>query len=303
MSLTAVINVVMRAHHARHDAPKIFDDFLAEALFEPAELAKLHGHLVTTLALFDPDAVDPAVTPPASAEAALARSLRAQSAPVLLARARYSEDLLDVELDRRTVQYVVLGAGLDTFAFRRPELADRLAVFEVDQPAAQADKQRRIARAGWTVPPHLRFVTADLATGQLPAALRGAGFDPQWRTLWSWMGMTYYLARDAVFGVLRTLATLSPPGSMVVFDFLDPDAFDDARASFHIRRTREIVARVGEPMQTGLAPAALAGELAEVGLVLREQLSPADLDARYFAGRSDGYRARAHFHLAAAAVR
>lgn len=175
-------------------------------------------------------------------------------------------------------------------------------MFEVDRPEAQADKLRRIARAGWRVPEQLRLVALDLVAGDLAAALAGAGFDPGLRTFWSWMGMTYYLTRDALFGALRALAGLGAPGGVVVFDFLDPDAFDDTRASFHLRRTREIVARIGEPMQTGLAPGTLGADLGGAGLSLVEHLAPADLQARYFAGRSDGYRAREHFHVAAAVV-
>lgn len=298
MSLTAIVNAVMRAHHATHDAPKIFDDFLAAALFTPDERAGLEAHLVTALPVFDPAAAGQALSP----GVALARSMRAQSAPILLARARYAEDRLEDELARGAAQYVVLGAGLDTFAFRRPELVERLHVFEVDHPVAQADKRRRIARAGWQVPDRLHFVALDFVTGDLAAALSGAGFDPARRTVFSWMGVTYYLARDTLFGTLRGLATLGAPDSLVVFDYLDRDAFDDGKASFYLRRTREIVARIGEPMQTGLAPETLAAELRVAGLALVEQLAPAELQARYFADRTDGYRAREHFHVAAAAV-
>lgn len=298
MSITAIVNAVMRAHHAKHDTPKIFDDSLAAALFLPGELAELEGHLVTAWPMFDPDAAGQVLAP----DVALGRAMRAQAAPVLLARARYAEDRLEAELAGGTAQYVVLGAGLDTFAFRRPDLASRCRVFELDRPAVQADKHQRIARAGWQVPAHLRFVAIDFSSGDLAAALAGAGFDPAVRTFWSWMGMTYYLARATLFETLRLLAALSAPGSMVVFDYLDDDAFDDARASFYLRRTREIVARVGEPMVTGLAPGALDADLRRVGLSLVEQLAPADLQARYFTGRTDGYRAREHFHVAAAVV-
>jgi methyltransferase (TIGR00027 family) len=174
---------------------------------------------------------------------------------------------------------------------------------KVDRPDMQADKQRRIARAGWQVPAQLCFVALDLMKGDLAAALAGAGFDPSLRTFWSWMGVTHYLTRDAVLGTLRTLARLGAPGSVVVFDHLDLDAFDDAKASPYIRRTREVVAGFGEAMGFGFDPAAMAADLDSVGLTLVEQLTPADIQARYFAGRSDGYRALEHTHFAAATTR
>ncbi len=298
MSITAVVNAVMRAYHAAHDHPKIFDDRLAAALFTPEERAELAAHQVTALTYFDPDAAALGLDP----EAALARSMRVQSTPAILARARYVEDLLDAELAGGDLQYVLLGAGLDTFAWRRPELAGRLHIFELDQRAVQADKQRRVARAGWPIPDHLHFVPIDFTTDDLVAVLCGAGFDPGLRSFFCWMGVTYYLDRATLFGTLAALARLAAPGSVVAFDYLDTDTFDDARASVSARRMREIVARIGEPMKTGLDPDTLGAELRAVGLSLVEQLGPADLEARYFADRDDGYHARPNFHLVAAAV-
>lgn len=294
MSLTATGAAFARAYHAAHDDPKIFDDFLAAALFTPDEVAELERRIVGAVAMLAPEAAGLA---PAEA---VARSMRTQSTSTLLARAHYTEDRLVDEIGRGAVQYVVLGAGLDTFAFRRPELLERVRMFEIDRPEMQADKQRRIARAGWRVPAQLRFVALDLMTGDLAAALASAGFDPGLRTFWSWMGVTFYLTRDVVLATLRALARLGAPGSVGVFDYADLDAYDDAKASPDMRRTRELVASVGEVMGVGFDPEALATDLDRIGLSLVEDLSPAEIQARYFAGRSDGYHALDHVHYAAA---
>jgi methyltransferase (TIGR00027 family) len=297
VSLTAVVNAFLRAHHAIHERPPIFDDALAGALFSPEEQATLAGHMITALAVFDPDAAALGLAP----AVALARSLRAQSTALLLARARLVEDRLARAIAAGVAQYVILGAGLDTFAFRRPDLRDRLRVFELDHPATQADKRQRMARAGWATPDHLRLVPIDFTTGDLGAALDAAGHDPRLPTFHAWMGVTYYLDRAVLFGVLQALAARSAPGSVVAFDHLDPAALDDTVASARLRRIRALVARVGEPMKTGLDPVALPAALAEVGWTIEEALAPAALEARYFAERDDGYHALEHFHVVVAA--
>jgi methyltransferase (TIGR00027 family) len=299
MSLTALLNAVMRAYHSEHDRPPIFDDPLAAGLFTPAERFDLETGLAKALERFDPEAAAAA----RSREDALERSMRVQSGPLLFARARFGEDLLDRELEAGAAQYVILGAGFDTFAYRRRDVSDggRVRVFEVDHPRTHAEKRRRVERAGWPAPRGLVMVAVDFATDELAPTLRAAGLEPGVRTCFSWMGVTYYLERAAMEATFRALAALGGPGSTVAFDHLDDAAFDDARAAPRMRLTRELVARIGEPMKTGLAPDEMAATLRACGWTAREQLGPDDLQARYFEGRGDGYRARAHFHVAAAA--
>lgn len=299
VSVTALISAVFRAFHSTHDAPKIFDDFLAAKLFAPEELAGFERNLAEALAVFDPEATADRPDP----RTALARFMRGQSTPgVVISRARYAEHLLETELERGTRQYVILGAGLDTLAFRRPELLRTLHVYELDHPATQADKLRRIARAGWSLPERLRFLPVDLSRETAESALRRSDFDPRVPTFFSWLGVTYYLPRDKVFDTLRSLASFSCPGSLVVFDFVDTDTYDPRKASPRLQRVQAVARRVGEPMQSGFDPATLAAELKSVGLTLQEHLSPERIQERFFADRTDGYRAVEHFHFAAARV-
>lgn len=300
VSLTALISAVFRAYHATHDAPKLFDDSLAAQLFAPEELAYFERNLIEALAFFDSEAAATHLDP----RTALARVMRAQSTPsVVLSRASYAESLLEVELQRGPLQYVILGAGLDTFAFRRPELLRTLHVYELDHPATQADKLRRISRAGWSTPERLHFIPVELGRETLASALRNSPFDPSVPTFVSWLGVSYYLPRDTVFDTLRSIASLACPRSTVVFDFVDTETFDPQRASPRIQRVQTVLRRVGEPMQTGLDPSTLDSELRAVGFALREHLSPSQIQARLFDNRADGYRAVEHFHFAAATVR
>jgi methyltransferase (TIGR00027 family) len=297
-SLSALFSAFARAYHARYDSPKIFNDSLAEQLFAPEEFATFERNLAEALKFFNPQAAAARPDP----QAALAWVMQRGVAPITLSRARYAEDLLETAIQQGVTQYVILGAGLDTLAFRRPDLLDCLDVFEVDHPATQADKQRRIARAGWSVPKRLHFVPVDFAEGDLPAALRQSSLDPRALTFFSWLGVTYYLAREVVFDTLRSLASLAPDGSLVVFDYLDAEAFIPGKAPRLVQLMLTAADRCGEPMQTGIDPSLLAPALAGVGLTLFEQLSPEEIQARYFRKRHDDYRAFAHVHFAAAAI-
>jgi methyltransferase (TIGR00027 family) len=297
-SLSAQFSAFARAYHARHDSPKIFDDPLAEQLFAPEEFAVFEQNLAEALKFFNPEAAAARPDP----RTALAWVMQRGVAPITLSRARYAEDLLETAIQQGVRQYVILGAGLDTFVFRRPDLLQRLQVYEVDHPASQTDKQRRIARAGWSTPERLHFVSIDFARGDLPSALRRSSLDPGAPTFFSWLGVTYYLPREVLFNTLRSLASLAPQGSLIVFDYLDAEAFVPGKASRRVQLMQVAAERSGEPMQTGLDPSSLALALAGVGLTLRQQLSPAQIQERYFAHRQDDYRAFEHVHLAAAAV-
>jgi methyltransferase (TIGR00027 family) len=300
-SQTALFAAFARAYHARGSAPKIFDDFLAKELLTPEELAGFERHLGSAEAVrfFVPELE--ASKP--DAKTVLAAVMQIQIGPITLSRSRYAEDSLESALKRGVGQYVILGAGLDTFAFRRPELLERLRVFELDHPATQADKLQRIARAKWIKPERLHFVPVDFAPGDLSAALKSSPFDPAVPTFFSWLGVTYYLAREAIFETLRSLATVAARGSSVVFDHLDADAFDPNKPEVRRVRLMKIAAeRSNEPMKAGLEPSSLSKSLSEVGLTLNEQLAPEQIQSRYFAGRNDEYRAFENIHFVSASV-
>jgi methyltransferase (TIGR00027 family) len=297
-SMTALLTAYARAYHATHDNPKIFDDFLANDLFTEAEQAEFGKGLGSSLAFFAPELA--AATPDEAT--ALAWYMRLQGGPVTLSRSRYTEDCLAAAVRAGVSQYVILGAGFETFAFRQPELMQHLHVFEIDHPATQAFKQQRLAALGWEIPPHLHFVPVDFSTESLPAALRRSAYDPGKETFFSWLGVTYYLMREAVFDTWGALAALAPAGSAMVFDYLEAEAFVPGRAAPRVAKMQEIVRNVGEPMHAGFDPAALAADLAQAGWRIEENLSPADIQARYFSGRADGYRAFEQMHFARAGV-
>jgi len=288
-----------RAHHAMHDTPRIFNDFLAHHLV-PEEARVIIGyHIVEALKSYDPERVA-SCSDQATAIAWMMRVLAAPS--FVLSRARYTEDSLEQAVGQGVKQYVILGAGFDTFAFRRPEMLERLQVFEVDHPATQDFKCQRIAEAGWEQPPHLHFVPVDFEKESLAEVLTQSSYDPHTLSFFSWLGVTYYLTRDAVFTTLRAMADIAPAGSAVIFDYLDTDAFIPEKAAKRVQLMLGEAQFLGEPMKTGFDPSTLAADLTSLGLRLHEDLSPPDIQERYFQERMDGYRACEHVHFARAVV-
>jgi methyltransferase (TIGR00027 family) len=298
-SKTAMGTAFMRAYHAAHDRPPIFDDFLAhDLLTEEERLASEERHL-KALALFEPAR---AVLFSDRAQA-LAYWMQNAGAPaIVLARARYNEDILEQGVKQGVRQYVILGAGMDTFAWRRPDLLARLLVLEIDHPASQAQKRRRLSEAGLKSPADLHFLPLDFNEGDLKATLRCSAYDPQAPTIFSWLGVTYYLPLKVIQSTWRVISEMAPAGSGLIFDYLEADAFIPARVARRVQIMMEIVKRIGEPMITGFAPSALAGDLARQGLRLQENLTPDDIQGRFFEGRTDGYHACEQAHFAQAVV-
>lgn len=298
VSLTALLTAYARGYHTEHDQPKIFDDHLVNGFFTDQERAYFAQNLAESLKFLDPERAA-ACSDPASA---LAAYMQIQGGPVTLSRSRYTEDALAAAIKQGVQQYVILGAGMDTFAFREPVLLQQIDVFEVDQPATQAFKRNRLAALGWAPPTRLHFVAVDFARENLLTALQQAGYTTAKPAFLSWLGVTYYLGKEAVVATLRAIADFAAPGSILVFDYLDTDAFIPERAAKRMQKMQQIVRSVGEPMQASFEPTALAAELQLLGLQLRENLSPATIEERYFTGRTDGYHAFDHFHFAQAVV-
>jgi methyltransferase (TIGR00027 family) len=208
-----------------------------------------------------------------------ARALRSH----VVLRSRYVEDRLKLAEGRGTHQYVILGAGYDTFILRQPEWASALRIYEVDHPSTQMEKRARISRAGRTVPPNASFVGIDFEQESLKEGLvrHDVRFDAQ--TFFSWLGVTMYLTEPAVDAVLRTVLEF-PKGSEIAFTFASPPAPGQESAT---RLLAERVAAMGEPWITYFEPEALDRKLRTLGFAQVEFLEPAESAARYFTDRAD----------------
>ena len=208
----------------------------------------------------------------------------------ILARARFVEDCVEERAARGVGQYVILGAGLDTFVQRRPALASRLLVFEIDQPGPQEWKRQRLVELGFGVPPYLRLVPVDFEAGTAwREQLATAGFDSGKPAVVAATGLSMYLSRDAISATLRQAAMLAP-GSTLVMSFMLPIDWLDPNVRAGVERAVEGARASGTPFITFLTPAEMLGLARDAGFREMQHVSAAMLAERYFAGRTDGLR-------------
>ena len=216
-------------------------------------------------------------------------------------RTRFAEDALEAAIARGVTQLVVLGAGLDTYAYRSSG-PERLRVFEVDHPATQAWKREQLAKAAIAVPPALTFAPVDFEHDTLADGLAAAGFDPAEQTFFTWLGVTPYLTESAVFATLGFIAGL-PGGAHVVFDYSNPpDSIIGAeRRAFHEALATRVAA-VGETFKSYFDTEALVLRLNDLGFSDIEDLGPAEIALRYFPNHAGG-RSGGGGHVIRAATR
>jgi methyltransferase (TIGR00027 family) len=220
----------------------------------------------------------------------------------IVARARFVEDLVTEQAAHGVGQYVILGAGLDTFAQRRPDVAAGLRVFEVDRPGPQAWKRQRLLELGYGVPGWLRLVPVDFeADGSWRERLAGAGFDAGQPAVVASTGVSMYLTREANAATLRQLASLAP-GSTVAMTFQPPlELLDEEDRAW--RQAAENGARAsGTPFISFYTPPEILALARDAGFTDARHVSAAMLNQRYFAGRTDGLRTSSGEELLVATV-
>ena len=264
-SKTANRVAIRRAAHQLLDQPKVLDDPLALRIIGSKAAEDLRSN--------------------PKEHHAFSRAFRA----FMAARSRYAEDELAGAVSRGVQQYVVLGAGLDTFAYRNPHPG--LRVFEVDHPSTQAWKREQLQAASIVVPPSLAFVPIDFELQTLADGLAQSAFKVNAAGFFSWLGVTPYLTREACMTTLDFIAKM-PAGSGLVFDFaVDPALLNPGQRQALAALTKR-VARYGEPFQLFFDPTKLSDELKALGFKRSEFLQGKELNARYFKDRTDGLLVR-----------
>ena len=239
------------AHLIVDDSPYIFSDTAAEALLgeHAAELVSYHrGH----------------------ARHPILSAARAQ----VTCRSRYAEDRLAEAVDRGVRQYVLLGAGLDSFGYRCP-LAGQVQVFEVDHPGTQEWKRAALAAAGIGIPVSVTLVAADLGTDSLTGALQAASFNFSQPAMVSWLGVIMYLPRPAIQSTLASLAGFAA-GTQLIADYMLPQSLRDEAGDLYVSQVGPAAADRGEPWLTFLSPAEMGGLLAEYGFAATEHVQQRD---------------------------
>jgi methyltransferase (TIGR00027 family) len=207
----------------------------------------------------------------------------------IVARARYIEDLVTEQAGHGVAQYVLLGAGLDTFAQRRPEIASTITVFEVDQPGPQAWKSQRLVELGFGIPDSLRLVPVDFETTSWWDGLLANGFDASEPAVVASLGVSMYLTKEATVATLSQSAALAP-GSTFAMTFMQPlELVDPDEQEMH-RATNAAARASGTPFISYYAPDEILAMARDAGFRSARHVSAADYTQRYFADRTDGLR-------------
>lgn len=291
-SITATIGAYVRGYHHVHCANPIFEDPLAMRLFRESEVEAIEANLVAGFRHFFPDHQD------CHPDEALAFMMTVMGTSTTCSRSRFAEDGLSEVVSMGARQYVIVGAGLDTYAFRNQD--PNVMVYEVDHPVTQAAKMDRIENLGWPMPHNLRFVPLDLSDGDLSQALHDASYQRDMPAYFSLLGLTMYLEPDALSKTLQAIASVSTERSTIVFDYFDTDALDPEKQDQSAGRMQAIGRGTGEALVGTFAPDQLATFLGQAGFSLIQNMSPADIQDLYFKNRTDGLNATPHLHLAKA---
>ncbi len=264
-SNTAIVTAVLRAAHQILDAhPKILDDPVAIGLVEGSSAAEIRAQ-----------------------ESDLQQPLKRLVRSLFVMRSRFAEDQLAEAVKAGVRQYVLLGAGLDTFAYRQPAWARPLQIIEVDHPTSQAFKREHLGHARVAIPDNVAFCPIDFERTTLQEGLGAVAFDPQVPTFFVWLGVTQYLTSEAIAETLQFVLTL-PAASGIAFTFVLPDAHlegDDLQAATFYTA---LAASYGEPWLTRFEPQPLRQWMLALGFSAVFHLAPEVATARYFAGRHDG---------------
>ena len=296
-SITALMSAFGRAYHVEKEQNPIFADTIAKELMTDSEYKMIGGYILGGIDFFAPDKKGTFT----SNDDTLRFLVHTQIAPTPLARGRFCEDSLKTAVRTGVEQYVILGAGMDTFAFRNLEFLKKYKVFEVDHPLTQEDKKERINRAGLEIPNNLYFVPVDFSTDNLNDKLLNAGFDPKKKTFFSWLGVSYYLSLEQIEAMLDSLAELSAEGSSLVFDYADEGLFTS-----DVKRVQNMIAMAaagGEPMKSCFDYAGLEKLLEKHHFLIYELLKTQDIQERYFAECSDELTAFEHIHYVTAVLK
>lgn len=261
---TAVRTALWRALHVAEDpAPHVFEDEVGLKLAAPDEKWRDRPDM-----------------------SSFTRPFRAS----IVARARFVEDLVMEQEARGVRQYVILGAGLDTFVQRRPEIASRMLVFEIDQPGPQEWKRRRLLELGLGIPSLLRLVPVDFEAGdEWWERLAASGFNSERPAIVASTGVSMYLTEDAIVAMMRHVAALAP-GSTFVMSFMLPIELADADVRPGIERAAAGARANGTPFISFFTPTEIVNLAHDAGFAVVQHVSAATLAERYFADRTDDLR-------------
>lgn len=279
-SMTALTSAFARAYHAQNNTVKIFDDSLAHKLLTPQEYTQISKSMAEGISFFHP-------TFSGTPEDALRWVVDTYLSPAPLARAAWAEKALQTAVRIGTRQYCILGAGYDTFAYRQPEWAHLLQIFELEHPATAADKQNRLCNAQISIPENVQCIPTDFTKEDWVCQLsNSACFRKERLTFCSLLGLVYYLPRQSFRSLLSALRLLLPEGSTLVFDYPDQD-FCTPLAGERAKKQSSLAGAANESMLAGYSYGELEQLLSACGFLIYEHLTPEEMTRQYFSSYNE----------------
>ncbi|PEL15216.1 class I SAM-dependent methyltransferase [Bacillus wiedmannii] len=286
-SVTSLVSAFGRAYHSEFDRPKIFNDYVAKDFISQKERSDIETNMVQGIHFFNRDIAQKFQNNP---QEILKWITQVQLSPTPLARAAYCERVLLHEIALGAKQYIILGAGLDTFSFRHRELENKIEIFEVDHPYTQAFKIQRVKEIEYEIPNNLHFISKDFTKDFSKQKLVNEGFENK-KTFFSLLGVTYYLTKEELSSLIKNLFEMVPEGSSIVFDYPDENLFTEKGLSNRVENMVKMAAVGGEPMKSCFSYTEMEALLEKAGLLIYEHLSPEDINTLYFEGRNDYLKA------------
>ncbi len=289
-SITAKICAFSRAQHSDIEGGIIFNDYLAYDILGPEEYESI-GQMIE--GRFSPEAHHPGNS---FDHSRVEEELRTYISPITLPRAEFAEkSLQDFMEQHEQCQYVICGAGMDTYSFRNQN--PNLQIYELDHPNTQTYKLAQLNKLRWEIPENVHYVPIDFSKDNMTRKLRRAGFDPRIPTFITIMGVTYYLTLEVFAETLRKFSKIAAPGSEIVFDYPDDHSFGLLQNSERYLRLRQITTGLGEIMKQGFTPEEMEEVLLRYGFSVKEHLQPAQIQQLMVSGEGHTHVAYENIHL------
>lgn len=274
--MTALISTFARWFHSQYDGIKVFDDTVAGDLLSEAEKESIVANMSKGIAFFNP-------TFEGTEKEALRWIVDHQLSPSPLGRAAFAERHLQNAAYLGATQYLILAAGYDSFAYRQPEWASAMNIFEVDHPITVQDKTKRLKSAGIQVPTNTHQISADFNRDSwIQALLDSHAYKKDELSFCSMLGISYYLSKERFEGILHSLAAFLPSKSSIVFDYPDQDAYTD-NAGDRSKKQKVLAGGANEVMLASYAYTEIEKLLERHGFLIYEHLIPAEITEQWFA--------------------
>lgn len=274
-SMTALISAFARAYHSENSDVKVFDDFMAKNLLSKEEYYGIGMHMSEGVKFFYPEFEG-------DQEDGLRLIVNDYLAPSPIGRAAFCERALELSVRLGVDQYVILAAGYDTFAYRRPDWAKELEVFEVDYPLTSDDKKNRLKVAQINVDDKTHYVEVDLTTDLWTENLtQNNHFNSSMMSFNSMLGLSYYLSKDEFKKLIQKISDYMVDGSTLVFDYPDADMFTE-KSGERAKKQLIMANGAGENMKAGYSYEELETILSDSGLLIYEHLTPQEITEQYF---------------------